>query len=275
MKIFLCLLILLLPLYIMPAVAAEVAQADGAVLPPKGDFTELRLTDSVTVARVIDTLHLELQDGQIVQLSGLDVPDLDRNDPGNIAVASTTFLREVLSGKQIRLYQTKTADNGRVNRMGDLLAQVERDDGNVWVQGLLLANGLARIYPTVRNPEMAVQMLKLENDARTKKLGLWADPQYGVLPADKAGQALHSMAVIEGKILSTSVYDNRVFLNFGPDWHTDFTIGITPAMRRKFDEAGLNPLDFANRRVRVHGWVEDYNGPYIELASPVWLEFLP
>ena len=42
--------------------------------------------------------------------------------------------------------------------MGDTLAHLETHDGNLWVQGALLAAGLARVRPTERNPEMAAQM---------------------------------------------------------------------------------------------------------------------
>jgi endonuclease YncB( thermonuclease family) len=277
-----CLILTVLILYSMPALSAEggaapapAAGPDGAVMPPKADFAELRLSNTLTVKRVLDPLRMEMSDGSMLSLSGVDVPDQDAHEPGDIAVAATTFLKGLLEGKQVRIYVTRKADAGRVNRMGDMLAHLERNDGNIWVQGILLANGLARVYPSARNAEMAAQMMAAENAARTGKLGLWAGRQYRVLSPDNAGQAMHGLAVVEGTIKTTAIYNNRIFLNFGDDYRSDFTIGITPALRRRYANANQDPLQFANRHVRVHGWVTDYNGPYIELADPAWLEFIP
>lgn len=265
-------LIIALTFYSTFALAAETLPVMGVITPPKTDFTELRPINVVTVRRVIDPLRIELTSGEMIQLSGIDIPEMNGQDPGDVAVAVSVFLKDLLENRQVRLYQTKDADTGRVNRMGYQLAQLEKKDGDVWVQGILLANGLARVWPSARNPEMAKQMMAIEAEAREKKRGLWANPKYTLLTPETAGQALHSMAVIEGTIRAVGASNNKTYLNFGPDWHTDFTIGITSDIRRKLMTANINLQDLANRKVRVHGWVEDYNGPYIELVDPVWME---
>lgn len=253
---------------------AYAAEPSDVIMPAKADFAELRPINTVTVRRIIDPLRLELTDGSMIQLSGIDIPEMTGQDPGDVAVAVSIFLKDLLENKQARLYQTKDADNGRVNRMGYQLVQLEKKDGDVWVQGILLANGLARVWPSARNPEMAKQMIAIEAEAREKRRGLWAAPKYALLTPETAGQALHSMAVVEGTIHAVGASNNKTYLNFGPDWHTDFTIGITPDIRRKLMAAGVNPQELANRKVRVHGWMEDYNGPYIELVDPIWMEIL-
>ncbi len=261
----------LMTLYSTVAFAVEA----GVVIPGKADFTELRAVNTLAVRRVIDPLRLELMDGRIVQLPGIDIPDMDAHEPGDITVAAVILLRPLLENKTVRLYQTRDPRKGRVNRMGYELAQAERSEGNIWVQGLLLANGLARVLPNTRNPEMAAQMIALENEARDNRRGLWAEQSFSILTPETAGEAVNTMAAVEGTVRSSAVINNRIFLNFGQDWHTDFTIGIDPAVRRAFTAKGIDPMDLVHKKLRVRGWMETYNGPYISLADPAWLEVLP
>lgn len=245
------------------------------IAPISGDFSTLRASASaVTVDRAIDPLRIRLTDGRIVQLTGLEIPDLDAYDPGPLAAAEQMMVNELLTGKDITLYQTRTPDKGQTNRMGYVLAQVEgKDDGN-WIQGALIAQGLARAMPTSDNPDMADQMFALEAKARAEKKGLWADDQYAVLTPDNAIDGLNKYAIVEGTVRGTAVMGNKVFLNFGYNWRTDFTVSIEPDVRKKFARAGINVIDLGRKTVRVRGWVEQWNGAHIKLEMPERLEIL-
>ena len=270
--IIFCLLASFFPAFVHAQHA--VTEKPGPVM-PKGDFAELRLINTVQVAQVIDPLRLRLADGNIVQLVPLDIPDLDPADPGEITARALPFMKELLEGKQVRLYQTKNAEKGRTNRMGYMLAHLERRDDGAWVQGALLVNGLARIRPSAENTEMAAQMLALQLEAQQARRGLWADTRYAPHTPETASLIIGGYGVIEGKVHANAMANNTVYLNFGPDWRTDFSIGIPPDVRRTMAKAGLNPLAFSGKTIRVQGWVEDYNGPYIKLAHPAWIEVLP
>lgn len=245
------------------------------ILPPKPDYAELQLTGAAHVGQVVDPLRIRLHDGRIVQLAGIDIPDLTPYDTGELGLAALEWLKQTLAGREIRLYQSKDVNQGRINRMGYHLAHAEERGGGLWLQGALIANGLARVRPSAVNTGMAAQMLALEAGARAEKRGLWADPQYAVLTPETADKGLHGWAIVEGVVRANAVAGNNVYLNFGSDWRSDFTIGVTPATRRALTNIGLNPLGFAGKTVRIRGWVEEYNGPYIELMHPVWLEILP
>lgn len=271
-------LVSVLSLYSMrgnPVIAAESETLPPDVVQPaKPDYAELRLVDTVVAKRVIDPLRIEMKDGRIVQLAAIDIPDLYGQEPGDIAVAATAFLRSLVEGRKLHLYQTKNATTGRVNRMNYLLGHLERADDNLWIQGVLLANGLARIYPTVRNPELSTAMLAEESRAIAAQTGLWHDATLRPRTPQNAESALNSLAIVEGTVRSVATISNRIYLNFGPDWKTDFTIGIDPPVRKKMTMGG-SPLDYTSRHVRVHGWVEKVNGPYINLIAPAWLEIAP
>ena len=256
--------------------ASGVAKAqDPALFYPKGDYAALRFITVAEVAQVIDPLRIRLSDQSIVQLVPLDIPDLDPAEPGEYTALALAFMKTQLEGKQVRIHQTKNAEKGRTNRMGYKLAHLERKEDGTWVQGALLANGFARIRPSADNTEMAVQMLKIQHDAQLAKRGIWADTRYAPHTPETASLVTGGYGVIEGVVRANAMAQNVVYLNFGPDWKTDFSVGIKPEVRRAMAKTGFNPLSFSGKKIRVQGWVENYNGPYINLVHPVWIEVLP
>lgn len=238
------------------------------------DFSELRRGDTSVVGQVVDPLRVRMRDGRMIQLSSLEIPDLDPYEPGPVAIAARDLLKEILEGKQVRLYVTKTAGSGRMSRMGDMLAHLQTLEDGYWIQGVLLAAGLARVRPTERNIEMAIPMMKLEAQARSEKKGLWADPHYSVLTPNTAAKAENGWGIVEGTIYSANLNRNTVYLDFDVDWHTDFTVAIDADVRRALTSAGIDTLNLAGKHVRVRGWIRNYNGPFMELENPVWMEIL-
>ncbi len=274
MKTYFVIFAVLTCLFITP-IRAEDKEAIETLMPPPADFSALGMSGEAQVQQIIDPLRIRLLDNRIVQLAGLDIPDLTPYDSGPIGLAALALLRETLMQRHVRLMQIKNNRNGRTNRMGYELAHLEEKLDNTWIQGLLLTNGLARIRPSAEHTEMAAQMMALEDKARAARRGLWADEAYAVKTPDTAGEAMNGWAIVEGRVKASAMAGNTIYLNFDLDWRKDFTIGIKPDVRRAMARNGLNPLDFGNKYVRVRGWVESYNGPYIELMHPVWLEILP
>lgn len=233
-----------------------------------GDFTQMRRTGTAIVEDVVSPLIIKLDDGRLVHLAGMDMPDLDYYDPGDLSVTTQKILRDFLNGKRVAVYQTSSKKSGRMNRLGHHIAHLVRVDNDVWAQGMLLSLGLARVRTTEYNPEMATQMLKLENSARLSESGLWAIDKYKVLSADKAENSIGSFQIVEGVIKSVSLKTNRIYLNFGDNWRKDFTVSISAFDRKKFTKQKIELQGWQGKRVRVRGWVESYNGPYMEINHP-------
>ena len=238
---------------------------------PVGGFSELRQTGLVDVTAVIDPQTVQLKDGTIVRLAGVDFPDFDTENPGPFSLTAVDILRDMIVGKTVLMYQTVDKDQGRVNRMGQEIAQIQRQDDKAWVQGTLLALGLARARTTQSNPEMAQQMYDLEQTAMTDKIGLW-EKDYKILTPEEAVNHESSFQIVEGKIESVALKQNRIYLNFGGNWKTDFTVSIAPEDKRLFTKQKHDPLQWSGKYVRVRGWVESYNGPYIEINHPQAIE---
>lgn len=241
---------------------------------PSGDFSELRKTGVSRVLEAINPLTIRLEDGRFIHLAGLDIPDLDFYDPGDLSVTAVEILNDFLVGREVVIYQTKSKDAGRINRMGHHIAHLVRLDKDVWVQGMILKLGLARVRTTKYNPEMASQMLTHEKYARQRKDGLWENKSYSILPPAQAERKIGSYQVIEGVVQNVSRQKNTLFLNFGKNWRTDFTISLTSSNLRSFTSNKMDPQSWNGKRVRVRGWIESWNGPHIKIDHPERFELL-
>jgi hypothetical protein len=67
----------------------------------------------------------------------------------------------------------------------------------------------------------------------------------------------------------------RIYLNFGDDWRSDFTISIDRKEIPAFAAAGIDLKVLAGKKVRVRGWIEWRNGAMIAATHPEQLELLP
>lgn len=247
----------------------------GPLLPKvRGDFRDLHMTlAKARVTDVLDGVTIELNDKTKVRLSGIWVPWESQNEPGDTVKKAATLLKKVAQDRFVRLYQTKNETIGRSNRLGQALAQVERDDG-LWLQGVLLYAGLATVMTSESNPELSGLMYMLEADARKRKAGLWADARYDVLPPEDAKAFVNEYRIVEGKVFSTALRNNTFYINFSRDWKTDFTVSVPSDKRLAFSKEGINLMGLNGKMIRVRGWVRNYNGPLIEISHPQQIEVL-
>jgi endonuclease YncB( thermonuclease family) len=238
---------------------------------PKGDFSRLLPTGRSTVTQVIAPDTIGLQDGRIVNLTGLYFPDLyEPSGAGPLAQTAKRVLADMLLGQDVRLYQTKDKTTGRKNRMDHQIAHIVRASDDAWVQGTLLKLGLAQVQTVYTNVDMIKQMLDLEKQAIKRKRGLWSLSQYQVHTAKDMNKdtPINRFAIVKGKVESIANIRNTTYINFGKDYKTDFTIVIPPEYRQRFTKAGVNPQDWSGKRLQVRGWLEYYNGPTIEVDHP-------
>jgi micrococcal nuclease len=193
-----------------------------------------------------------------VRIAGIRAPD-----------GAEATLSRLLIGSTVCLSPSET----RQDRYGRLLAHVHLD-GGLWLQGELLRLGLARVEPTPDARRLAPEMLAIERDARAAGRGRWRSGAFRVYPADDAGAAIGSFHLVEGRVLDAARRQDRWYLNFGPDWRTDFTVVIPKAAFAAFVQAGVEPYALKGRSIRVRGWVDRQNGPMIEVLVPEQIEVI-
>jgi endonuclease YncB( thermonuclease family) len=226
------------------------------------------------VRAVIDGDTLLLESGVEVRLVGIQAPKLPLGRRGfrtwPLAADSRAALEALSLGRHLAL-----AYGGRtIDRNGRLLAQLT-DDRGTWIQGAMLSRGMARVYTFADNRGRAAEMLALEREARAAKRGIWANAFYRVRDIAETPELIDSFQLVEGRVRQAAVVRGHGYLNFGPDWRTDFTVSIAPAGLRRFDGGAAALAALQGRRIRVRGWLQRYNGPMIEVTHPEQIEPLP
>ena len=223
---------------------------------------------------VVDGDTLLLEDGSEVRLVGLQAPKLPLGRAGftawPLAEAAKAALAELAQGRRLGLAFT----GRRLDRHGRHLAHLLRDEDGLWIQGALLLRGLARVYSFADNRALVPGMLALEREARAAGRGIWAEAFYALRGPDEAGDHIGSFQLVEGRVLDAARVRGRVYLNFGADWKTDFTVSVSAKSWKLFEAAGLTLEDYEGRRLRARGWIKSLNGPMIVATHPEQLEIL-
>jgi endonuclease YncB( thermonuclease family) len=223
------------------------------------------------VARVIDGRSFVLDDGREIRLASIEVPGPGESSPaGEAARAALTSL---LAGETVALRGAAAPPDRYGRTVAYAFAAGERRP----VAHAMLAGGHARVAAQVGDPACAAELLSQERVARISKIGLWGDPQYGILDAgDLAGLVAGRgrFAVVEGKVLSVRESGGTIYMNFGRRWSQALTVTISKRQERIFSSAGRSPKALETRRLRVRGWVEVRNGPRIEASRPEQIELV-
>jgi micrococcal nuclease len=127
---------------------------------PKGALKVIRVVDGDTVV---------LSDGRTIRYIGVDTPERGRP----FYEAAKNFNRKLVQGKVMEL----EFDIERYDRYGRLLAYVFVRDARgkrIFVNAELVSNGFAKVYTKPPNVRYADLFVRLQEDAREKRRGLWS-----------------------------------------------------------------------------------------------------
>lgn len=255
-----------------------------------------------SVARVINAKNVQLEGGQIVRLASLQAPNLaDVTEEGEsrqgepLAADAKTALEKLLSGKKLYMLSVgKTNEQGRsLDRKGRWVAHAysvtphedKKEPDTVWIQEAMLSQGWGMTYVFEDSCETGEkkkalspcfeikQMLKTEDEARKAGRGIWADPYYRIVDTESVQDRVGRFTLVEGVVKEVMMKKGIAYLNFGADWKADFTLTVDREHLKDFDANAL--LALQGKKVRARGWVQEKNGPMIELVHPLQMETLP
>ena len=225
------------------------------------------------VKGIVDGDTLTLFSGKEVRLVGIQAPKLPLGRSGfktwPLAEESRTVLKTLANSRSVSLHFV----GRREDRYQRYLAHLTLPDGT-WVQGELLAKGMARVYSFRDNRKLISEMLALERSAREHRRGIWTLPYYRIRNPAETWNDIGSFQIVEGRVVDAARVRNVVYINFGPDWRTDFTFRIDRRALRLFERAGIDPLIFPGRAIRGRGWIKLQNGPLIDITHPEQVELL-
>lgn len=231
-----------------------------------------------TVVSVVDPETIVVDDGGEIKLAGLLAPRA--LDAGGVVSewlperAATAALSELVIGRTISVY----ADTQRRDRYGRQQAHVFVEQGGrqLWVQGRMLELGHARAHGIGDGFLCAAALRDHERLASTQNLGLWSNAAYRERAAYRTRELLKlrsTFQIVVGRVRKVAETKSAIHLNFGADWHADFTAGFRtgrPALSAPEFVERIKALE--GRLVRVRGWIERRNGPYIEITHPLNIE---
>ena len=246
------------------ALAAAAAERGGE------DLCRFSRAITGTVVGIVDGDTLRLGDGTLVRLAAVEAPGNPAPVVGEQAPNEAAgFLGDAVLGRPVVLSPVAK------DRYGRLRADVHLADGR-WLQGELVAAGLARVRPGLGESGCAKLLLAIETGARRRNLGIWASPAFAVKTADDPSLLARSglYEVVEGRVVSVARGLRLAFIDFGRDFRRDFTVMVPNAIVADWAAAGMPLEGLRGRRVRVRGFVEESGGPAIRLADPIELELV-
>jgi endonuclease YncB( thermonuclease family) len=239
---------------------------------------------TATVSKVLDGRSFVLDDGREVRLPNIEVPVMSRSGEsegqlrtgseiqGRAARAARAALDGMLAGKSVELRQSRSASD----RYGRMIADAFLPHTSRSAAQEMLVRGFARASGQTAPPGCAAEFLASERTARRDRLGLWGEAYYAVIRADDLSELLAHrghFALVEGKVLSVRESAAVIYINFGHRWSDALTVTIGKRSERSLVAAGLNLRKMENVRVRVRGWLEERNGPRMEVSRPEQIEF--
>ena len=251
------------------AVLAAPAGAAG----PEAPLDMLAGGGTALVSEIVDGDTVLLADGREVRLVGIQAPKLPlgrRNfQKWPLADRARSELEALVLGREVTL----AYGGRRVDRHGRQLAHLVLADGG-WIQSILLSRGLARVYSFPDNRALVAEMLAAERAARAARAGIWGHPFYAIRSPDGLVRDIGTFQLVEGRVLDAARVRGTVYLNFGEDWRSDFTIVIRKKALKAFEAAGFDLLALEGRFVRIRGWLDKRNGPMIAATHPEQIEIL-
>ncbi|GHA26559.1 hypothetical protein GCM10007989_22940 [Devosia pacifica] len=261
--------------------ASGVAIALAAMISPADACESLQPGPRGVVTEVTDGDTVVLDNGIVVRMIGTQAPKLPLGREGfeawPLAGEAKHHLEEMVLGQAVTLRY----GGERVDRYDRALAHLfvvdESGQPKLWAQQQMVANGMARVYSFPDNRQCLDELLAAERQARTDRLGIWQNQYYALRSAEQP-ERLSDLAgryeLVEGRVLKADRAGSRIYLNFGRNWDLDFTVVMERAAIAMFEEAGLDPLALEGALVRVRGWVDDWDGPRIEVTHPEQIEVL-
>ena len=242
----------------------------------------------VTVAEVPSGHTLVTSEGQMIRLSGIDAPHLHRGpaippETAEPALAARQALRDLLAGADVWVFPVTPA----LDRHHRLRARLVRAGDGTWIEAEMVRRGLGRVEPHPDDYACARYLQGLEAMARAAGLGLWADPEFRVLPASglRLDDWVGRYVLIEGRVVSTGVSGTRRYLNFGKDFRSDFAIVLddknrSPSKRGsgrtpgRFAAEGFDAPDIVGKEIRIRGVLTLGGGGLMVPSVPEELEWV-
>lgn len=225
-----------------------------------------------------DRLELELADGRIIKLAGIESPPARRADPRFMASAGEDLALWTSAPLVIAVMKPQPDRWSRHEGRAFLLEKAHAPDMLPSLSEAIVDAGLARVDPSTERRPCLDKLYAAEQRARAARRGLWADPAFEVIDASNPpafrGRA-GSMAIVEGTVASVRAGRGLTFVNLGDGSPDSPALTIGRDALRLMEREGIKPDALARRHIRARGVLDLRAGPRLEIAGPGAIELLP
>lgn len=204
-------------------------------------------------------------------------------EKGELAEATAAFLEAGLAGRDISFFETGKPDRYR-NVAAHVLIPLD-GGGYDWLQRRIVQSGTGAFMPDplreqpeaggCDGEEMRKRLLEYDRE-RLEAVYPEPDPALAIHAADDAGlwRREGHFVIVEGRVLKKYNARQAVLLNFGNNWKDDFTAALSPAAYTFIGNRYKSLLDIKGKRIRLRGFLDLYNGPYMRIDHPLQMELL-
>ncbi|MCH9844849.1 MAG: hypothetical protein K0U39_05005 [Alphaproteobacteria bacterium] len=131
----------------------------------------------------------------------------------------------------------------------------------------LLKSGHALMFPFYLDYETASRLRDLEKIGAEKQVGAWRNQEKKpiIIDALQAANHIGQYRIVRDVVKKQDTHNDVVYLNFGDEWQTDFTIR-TIDTRFLLIQHKLNwPDDLTGLTLECRGTIHEFYGPAIDL----------
>ena len=233
---------------IIPQLAAIAGQAQPA---PEPGFCDSAKLEPARVAGVSDLADITLEGGAVLRLAGIDTASAD----------SSALLEALRAGLPAGASVLFNAPSG-TDRWGRRAARIylppeKAGEPPDWIQGVIAAKGLARVWPEPGADPCWKALAATEAIARFERRGLWQDGDIALRPDEKERlmSAAGSRMTLVGRITGANTGRATVFVNFGYSRDGIPSLRMPRRLIQPLQEAGLDISHAKGTIIRVRGIV--------------------
>lgn len=244
-------------------------------------------TEIAEVRHVIDGDTLVLANGTHVRLIGINAPEIGHSCQSWPAIRGTatsphfgkdcTPTLDQPLAREARAQLTSLVRRRQVmlsfehehhDRYGRLLAHVLLADGQS-MEEILLRQGLAWMVAIPPNIAQLGRLQAAEQEARARQTGIWNEPAYKPVPAERLTPKNTGFYLIEGQIQAWHLRHHVIYFDLAPG----VTLVVPNEDWKKYFSG--KPGDLAGRRVVTRGWLTEYKGGlHMRVPHPAMLTLL-
>ena len=216
--------------------------------------------ESFSIKKIFDGDSLLMNTGEQLRYLGINAPEYNEAFGQEAKAENIKILGEA---KSLEFQRCLFEEKDKYER---ILAFVFAD--GVDVQELLVKKGLA--FPAAIPPCGTLSIYRYEAAAaaaRKQKLGIWQEELKKPLKSDEAAMGIRHYRGVRGRV--SNIFETRsvVYLNFGKDYKTDFTVAVFKRDVYRFKARGIDLKKLKGKKLTVFGFIQEHNGPEIVANS--------